>query len=68
MRKDWTDAKFEVVKGSPEPRDLPRWFKTLVFALATLFLLALPIWKFNEAHRPPPEVGATAGPPSPPVR
>lgn len=58
--KKWTDAKFEVVKG-PEPDNLPQWFKTLVLWLATLFLLGIPVWKFNEAHRAPP-VPADAAP------
>lgn len=68
MKKRYTDVPFEVVKG-PKPDVLPRWFKLLMFALAGLLLLGVPIWKFNESHSTAPvEAGAKAEPPAQPAR
>lgn len=48
MHKRWTDAKFEVIDG-PDPRlvrrDLPAWFKGLMFTGAAIFLLAYAVLK-----------------------
>lgn len=69
MRKPYTDAKYEVVTG-PTQDILPQWFKTLMLWLAALMLLGLPIWKFNESHRPSPqaEAGGSVAPQAPSAR
>jgi hypothetical protein len=46
MPKNWTDAEFEVVSPEePQPRPLPRWFKTGMFLLLALFLIATAVWR-----------------------
>ncbi len=68
MRKDWIDAEFEVVGETPRV-ELPAWFKAFMLIAVLLATLAVPFWRFNEAHRPPPPpVGEIAAPQSPAVR
>jgi hypothetical protein len=65
MKRSWTDAEYEVVQG-PEPRvELPAWFKVLMLGLVALMFLALPIWRWHEAHPTEPPAGAAPPPAAP---
>lgn len=64
----WTDAEFEVVKPRTR-KELPGWFKLLLFGLVALMLLARPIWRFNEDHSgSPAEASSKAAQPAPPAQ
>lgn len=68
MRKRYTDVPFEVVNG-PKPDVLPGWFKIMMYVLAALFLLGVPVWKFNEGHSTAPrEAAPPAAQPAPSAR
>jgi len=76
MPKRWTDAEFEVVRGS-KPDVLPQWFKTMMYVLAALFMLTFIADKygaFPEFHDPtdprpePVPAVATTSPQAPPAQ
>jgi hypothetical protein len=46
-KRDYIDAKFEVISGPVRRYELPNWFKALMLSLATLFMLGTMLWRMG---------------------